>query len=529
MAADAAGIDYSQYGSWKQIKAPTGAIYYIVPGTGYVYDPFLSAQKGRPVLWTNPQPSIDERDTAKKQEEDARKAAEAANSPIGQLAPVAGTVGGLYLANQIANGGLFGGSTPASQTVAALQQSSNAGAVGANQAVGGVQEAFINGANGGSGSGGAGGGGLVDGLSGGGEGGYFANGGAAPQGSFTLGNIAAGAGAAYGAYQTANALQNNGEGLRTGLTTLGGGLGGFAGPLGAVGGAAVGNAVGYGLQSDKPKNDLALAAMGPVTWPLLAAKKLGIVNKLMHKSTKQYEQERWGGLKEEGVADAEAAYAANHPEGDTGVWQDGEFAGKKWNFEDAKTLAQKDPSQFRLVYGNYKTFGNDWSSYAPDKQDAIVSQLISEGLYKPNKGDILISDEKRAREIKDSILNATGTPTAVTPEVAQKTQGVTTKLARGNQPYVANPVPTIDQSQQAARSGPLMNPMGRPGGILPTPGQAPAQAGGRLTMPSPIEPGARLTFPAPTQTPPGMQPLNVEQARLITLGKELARRQNERR
>lgn len=106
MADDLSGIDFSQYGKWEQIQAPTGAIYYVIPGTGYVYDPFLSQAKGRPVIWQNPKPSVDAK---KKQDDEIKKQQdqqEYANSPQGQLTPVlggvAGLVGGTYLVNQLA-------------------------------------------------------------------------------------------------------------------------------------------------------------------------------------------------------------------------------------------------------------------------------------------------------------------------------------------------------------------------------------------------------------------------------------------
>lgn len=101
--AETAGIDYSQYANWKTITAPTGAVYYIVPNSGYVYDPFLSSVKGRPVLFTNPSPQVEERDKAKAEKDKAIKAAEEAASPMGQLLPVVGSVGGLVGANYLAN------------------------------------------------------------------------------------------------------------------------------------------------------------------------------------------------------------------------------------------------------------------------------------------------------------------------------------------------------------------------------------------------------------------------------------------
>lgn len=98
------GIDYNQYGSWESIQAPTGQMYYKVPGTGYVYDPFLSAIKGRPILWTNPEPQVAEKQKQEDRIQAAEDRAEYQASPEGQLIPVAGgvagTVGAAYLVDQ---------------------------------------------------------------------------------------------------------------------------------------------------------------------------------------------------------------------------------------------------------------------------------------------------------------------------------------------------------------------------------------------------------------------------------------------
>jgi len=115
------GIDYSQYKSWQTIVAPTGATYYIVPGTGYVYDPFLSSSKGRPVLFQNPTPQVEEKRKLDKEKEKQLKAAEEAASPMGQLLPVAGTVGGLVAANKL-SGWLSGTGDAAAQTAGAATQ-----------------------------------------------------------------------------------------------------------------------------------------------------------------------------------------------------------------------------------------------------------------------------------------------------------------------------------------------------------------------------------------------------------------------
>ena len=88
-----------------------------------------------------------------------------------------------------------------------------------------------------------------------------------------------------------------------------------------------------------------------------------------------------------------------------GIWQDGAEKGKEWNWEDAKNRAQINPSEFRGVYGNFDTFGNDWATYDPAQQDEIVKRLLAESLYNPEKGDITIADKTRARQIKDEVLS----------------------------------------------------------------------------------------------------------------------------
>lgn len=89
-------IDFSQYSTWEKVVAPGGQVYYKVPGSTYLYDPFLSQAKGRPVIFADPRKDIEKADKEKKK-------AEAKNSPLAQAAPIAGTVGGVVLANQAIN------------------------------------------------------------------------------------------------------------------------------------------------------------------------------------------------------------------------------------------------------------------------------------------------------------------------------------------------------------------------------------------------------------------------------------------
>lgn len=92
------GIDYSQYQSWEKYVSPRGGVYYKVPGTSYMYDPFLSATRGKPVLLTDDRGDIAKADEEKKKEE---KRLKEQGSVVNQVLPIAGGIGGAVIANQL--------------------------------------------------------------------------------------------------------------------------------------------------------------------------------------------------------------------------------------------------------------------------------------------------------------------------------------------------------------------------------------------------------------------------------------------
>lgn len=519
-----AGIDYSQYKSWPKVVAPNGAVYYKVPNTGYLYDPFLSQSKGRPVLFNDPSPQVAERQKAEEERQAAIDAQKRAMSPAGQILPVVGSVGGIvgakYAVDALSpvhaigspvntpNGLVMGMSDGSFIGPGAQGQSAAAGALTAQT----PGQAFANAATAQAPGVVAPGvapswGGALDAT--------MAQNGIGPVASGAeYGNMLANSTSGIGPFASG---ENYASALSQAPAEEVGALGSAAPYLG-VAGAALG---GYGLynaiQANDPKSafisgaglgsGLAAAApllgLGPVGWAGLGlaalgggAFGLGAEGLLGHKKTKQYEAERWGGLADDGVADANAAFQANHPEGDTGKWTSGKFAGKEWNFEDASTLAKEDPSQFRLVYGNYQTFGNDWSKYSPAQQDQIVSRLLSEGLYKPDHGDIIIKNEEAARKIKDEVLGGSQTTTAISPEVATKTQGQTTKA-----PVITGPI-------NIATQNPNVN---APVGVV-----APNQWRPQIQLPSNVKP-----FPIVINNPPS--------GGAAIVGKQLAQRLNARR
>lgn len=245
-------------------------------------------------------------------------------------------------------------------------------------------------------------------------------------GSNSASSVAAPAAVAVGAYDSYNALQHGGTGLRTGTTELGAGVGSYIAPgVGTVVGAAAGNVIGYGMKSDNPIIKTYMKFL-----PFMYG-----VKALMHKTTKQEEQTKWSRLADAAAQGANgekapkdapvdpyvaAAYNANHGQDDDGVYKDGPRKGQKWTMEGAIEDAKANPQTFQLVYGNLKTYGKDWQSYSPEIQNAIIKENLDAGNYQSKKGDIEFVDEEKARAIKDKVLAANPgfkipTPATATP------------------------------------------------------------------------------------------------------------------
>lgn len=81
-------VDWRSYAGWEKKVAPTGQVYYKVPGTGYLYDPFTNR------LYSDPSIKL-------KEQEDLKKAEEKKNSVGGQIGPWAAGVGGVVAAKHV--------------------------------------------------------------------------------------------------------------------------------------------------------------------------------------------------------------------------------------------------------------------------------------------------------------------------------------------------------------------------------------------------------------------------------------------
>jgi len=416
------GVDYSNYSGWQKVTTNRGGVYYAIPGTSLVYDPFTSQAKGYPVVWLNPSP-----------EQSAIEKAKQAATPLGQAKALAGTVLGTVGGAAGINYGLqaLGMKSP----LAATSTTAPGAAVDNSPSL--VSRIFGGGGSGGGGGGGATSAGdsfwssLFGGSSGLDTSGATAIGSDVPSvvGSPIVNELAAQSGVQDASLMSdAAAATPASSFLGQALPVAGGALGayglyntldnqnqpkGSSGLEGAASGAALGASIG-GLPG---------AGIGALIGGITGFISGG------HKSTAQAQQERWQDLADKGVKGAAEQYQAtqNMPDNMKGkvVTLDGQV--KDWNFGDALAKVKAgQPQEFRDVYGNYQTFGSDWSNYSNDQKNAIVTAIANAGLYAPKKGDVAISDPDQALKIKDQVLSDFAQPTAKTvpPDAVPQTPNI---------------------------------------------------------------------------------------------------------
>ena len=240
-----------------------------------------------------------------------------------------------------------------------------------------------------------------------------------------------------------NALESAGKGAATsyGTSAVGGALGVGGGPLSAIAGATyLGGKSAYDELQGKKDNSIP-GQVGRVSLAIATGGLSELGRGLFgHQSTKDVEAQRWGDLQSQGVTGAQAAQLSNHPVGDTGKWTTGKYAGQDWSFDKAADLAKDDPSQFRTVYGNLDTFGNDWmTKYSPGQQDAITKNVLNAGLYDGQKGDIVITDKDKAKQIAaDTIANYKDPTPAATTQSTGNTRPQTRAPSLADVPLISS-------------------------------------------------------------------------------------------
>lgn len=395
------GTNYSLYQNWERVVDPNGQVYYVIPNNpGYVYDPVASNATGRHVIRRNPrQQFADEQQQRQDIEEQRKQQREAAKqqafnqSPLGQLLPVAGTVGGTVLASHLmpakeanaleialankinAETAALGGNTQAA--AAAAQGATNVASPVAGDLLGASavrQVPAVNGGVPGIGPVGDGGQSVANIV---GETGFF-NTPVESLGGITPMQGLGAVGAALGAYQAFKGVESGNP---------------FSAGMGGLG-------MGLGL------NSMGLA-LGPWGWAAMAAPALLAATGVFdHKSTKEYQAERWGGALERGDITEEQLAAFGHAADDDSIYDEGPRKGQTWSYENALADAQVDPRHFAGVLGNFETFGSGWATIPPSQRDTIVKALVDENLYTNDHGDILIAekDKARAKEIYDEVM-----------------------------------------------------------------------------------------------------------------------------
>lgn len=493
-------IDYSKYSEWQPIQTANGGVQYLVPNTEWVYDPFVSAQTGQVQLFRNPTKQVQAQAAAQKEHDDQVSLAKKQSSPMNQVMqlglPLALAAGGKYAYNHWIDPKEVGAAQKlqdvlANQKLTAMNKAAEATLAKIPVSEGGtLGSASASSASTGTGF----------------WGNLWGDGAAStPQatnmfdqpleqvlntqvaplgtntGSSAMARLSSEALDQAGKQALSQGAQAAGEqvapestGFFSGLTATAPGTVGasFLPAMGVAAGAYTGMQQFGGAKNAFQGKKLSGMQQAALALPTFGMSLLwNHIPGLTHKSTKEHIAERWGGLAEKGVNGAQEAFLAAHSPEDNGIWKEGPGQGQKWNWETAVERAKANPSEFRGAYGNFDTFGNDWATYDPSQQDAIVQRLIQENLYNPEKGDITISDKEKARKIKDEILSS-DPATLMNKSIAPPTPGIPAV------PMAAPSSPGISVPQLGVSPGPSPAPgasMGfKPLGI-PAPGAAPMQ------------------------------------------------------
>jgi hypothetical protein len=126
----------------------------------------------------------------------------------------------------------------------------------------------------------------------------------------------------------------------------------------------------------------------------------------MHKTTRQHAQENTKELMDAGKDNpAYQAYVQGMREQYNSGPKDPSkpFAGKYGSW-DEYVKGGLEAGDLTGVYGNIKTYGPAWASLTPEQRQAITQANIDSGIYTSKKGEVEITDEKKAKENYDNVL-----------------------------------------------------------------------------------------------------------------------------
>jgi hypothetical protein len=184
-------------------------------------------------------------------------------------------------------------------------------------------------------------------------------------------------------------------------------------------GGLSGAALGSGLTAASPL----LLGGGPVGWTALGIGALagglggaGLTSLLAHESTREAAAKKTKNLLGASNDPAYQAYVQGMRKQYESAPTGPAYAGKYNTFDEYKQ-AGLQANDLTGVYGNIKAFGPEWATLSQADREKVTQGIINAGLYDSKKGDVVITDEEKAKAIRDSLLGRT--PAALTPAQQQ--------------------------------------------------------------------------------------------------------------
>lgn len=158
-----------------------------------------------------------------------------------------------------------------------------------------------------------------------------------------------------------------------------------------------------------------LAGFGPLGWGAIGLSALGggalgagLSGLFDHESTRDIAKKHTSQLSKMGgndsnwqnyVGTVRAQFNEGPPDPDNPY-----FGGKYGSWDEYKS-AGLNADDLSHVYGNLKTYGPAWASLSQDQRRAITQANIDSGLYRPNKGEVEITDAAKAKANFDAVMN----------------------------------------------------------------------------------------------------------------------------
>lgn len=149
------------------------------------------------------------------------------------------------------------------------------------------------------------------------------------------------------------------------------------------------------------KNSNPLVKYNPVlAWAPFAGGLLG------HESTREAAQRKTSELLEKSNDPTYQAYVQGMREQYNAAPPDPSkpFAGKYGTFEEYRQAGLEAPD-LTGAYGNIKAFGPEWAALDQAKREEVTQALINADLYASKKGDVILTDEEKAKQIYADLVN----------------------------------------------------------------------------------------------------------------------------